>query len=67
MRLYLMPASGLNSNVVTTGPGIDLRDLSVDVELRVLFLKHLGSNLELFFVDRAVLVGPAQQAVDGNL
>ncbi len=26
MRLYLMPASGLNSNVVTTGPGIDLRD-----------------------------------------
>ena len=22
MRLYLMPASGLNSNVVTTGPGL---------------------------------------------
>ena len=33
MRLYLMPASGLNSKVVTTGPGIDLHHVAEHVEL----------------------------------
>ncbi len=29
----LTPASGLNSKVVTTGPGVDLDDVAEDVEL----------------------------------
>ena len=41
--------------------GIDLRDLSANVELAVLLLQHLGRDLEFVFVDGAVLVGPPQQ------
>ena len=36
-RLYLMPASGLNSNVVTTGPGLICDTCAAHVELGTLF------------------------------
>ena len=61
MRLYLMPASGLNSKVVTTGPGIDLHDLAAHVELGALLLQYLGEVLQFLFIDGIVLVGPVQQ------
>ena len=44
------------------GAGVDLRDLAVDFEFRVLRGQNLGDNLELFFVDRLLLVGTVQQA-----
>ena len=43
IRLYLMPAWGLNSKVVTTGPG-SIGDLPVDIKLGVLSSEHLASN-----------------------
>ena len=47
--------------------GIDLRHLSVDVELRVLFREHLGQQLQFVGVDRLLLVGTMQQAAGRQL
>ena len=60
-RLYLMPASGLNSKVVTTGPGLICDDRAAHVELAALFAQHLRQVLQLSFVDGAVFVGAMQQ------
>ncbi len=67
MRLYLMPASGLNSKVVTTGPGIDLRDLTVHVELGVFLGEYLRQKLEFVGIDGLLLVRTMQQALGGSL
>ena len=62
MRLYLMPASGLNSNVVTTGPGIDLRDVSRHAEFRAFLLDGARAFFQLALVHLLAALGRAQQA-----
>ena len=49
--LYLTPASGLNSNVVTTGPGMNLHDRAFDRELAALFLEQPRALHQLALVD----------------
>ena len=52
--LYFTPASGLNSNVVTTGPGMNLRDLALDGELAALLLELPRRVHQLALVDLAL-------------
>ena len=52
MRLYLMPASGLNSKVVTTGPGLICTTVAEHVELFELGLDAAGGVLQLLLVVR---------------
>ena len=47
MRLYLMPASGLNSNVVTTGPGLICTTLPSTLNSSNLDLMRAGDFLQL--------------------
>ena len=44
------------------GAGVDLRDLAVDFEFRVLRGQNLGDNLQLVFVDGLLLVGTVEEA-----
>ena len=59
--LYFTPASGLNSNVVTTGPGMDLRDLAFDGELAALLLELPRRVHQLALVDLALGLGGVEQ------
>ena len=54
---YFTPASGLNSKVVTTGPGMDLDDRAFDRELAALLLEQPRAVHQLALVDLAL--GPA--------
>ena len=47
--------------------GIDLRDLSVHVELGVFFREHLRQQLQFVGIDRLLLVGAMQQAAGRQL
>ena len=47
MRLYLTPASGLNSNVVTTGPGLICTTLPCTLNSSNLALMRVGDFFEL--------------------
>ena len=53
MRLYLIPASGLNSNVVTTGPGLiwttepkTLNSSNFDLIAEAVFFSSCSSKAE---------------------
>ncbi len=65
MRLYLMPASGLNSKVVTTGPGLIWVTRAFDVKLMALFFNGAGAEFQGFFIE---LVGnfAFPQEIDGR-
>ena len=52
--LYFTPASGLNSKVVTTGPGMDLHDRAFDRELAALLLEQARAVHQLALVDLAL-------------
>ena len=52
--LYFTPASGLNSKVVTTGPGVDLHDAAFDGELAALLLELPRALHQLALVDLAL-------------
>ena len=67
MRLYLMPASGLNSKVVTTGPGIDLRDVAADVEFHALLFDGVGAFLQFVLVHLLAALGVGEQRGRGQL
>ena len=51
---YFTPASGLNSNVVTTGPGMNLHDAAFDRELAALLLEQPRAVHQLALVDLAL-------------
>ncbi len=52
--VYFTPASGLNSKVVTTGPGMDLHDAAFDRELAALLLEQPRAVHQLALVDLAL-------------
>ena len=58
--LYFTPASGLNSNVVTTGR-VDLGDLALDGELAALFFELSRGFHELPLVDLALGLGRIEE------
>ena len=51
---YFTPASGLNSKVVTTGPGMNLDDRAFDRELAALLLEQPRAVHQLALVDLAL-------------
>ena len=67
MRLYLMPASGLNSNVVTTGPGLICTTCP-----RTSNSPHFSASTCARFFNSSSLIalrssGRCSRAVDGSL
>ncbi len=61
IRLYLIPASGLNSNVVTTGPRIDLRHASLNVEFEALGFNRARAVLQFIFIKLLATLSLSQQ------
>ena len=62
MRLYLMPASGLNSKVVTTGPGLICVTWPKTSNSAYFAVRTWARSFEFVFVDGLLLVGTMQQA-----
>ena len=58
---YFTPASGLNSNVVTTGPGVNLDDGAGDRELVALLLEQPGGVHQLALVDLLLALRRVEQ------
>ena len=61
MRLYLMPASGLNSKVVTTGPGLICTTWPRTSNSAHFSASTCARCFQFELVDGAVLVGTVQQ------
>ena len=61
MRLYLMPASGLNSKVVTTGPGLICTTLPSTLNSSNLDLMRAGDVLQFLLVVGAAAGNLVQQ------
>ena len=66
MRLYLMPASGLNSKVVTTGPGLICTTEPKHVELFELGFDGGGGVLQFLLVEGGADRDFVQQSVEGS-
>ena len=58
---YFTPASGLNSKVVTTGPGVDLDDRPGHRELVALLLEQAGGVHQLALVDLVLALRRVEQ------
>ena len=65
--LYFTPASGLNSYVVTTGPGMDLHDGPLDRELAALLFEQPRAVHQLALVDLALALGRVEQGKGGSV
>ena len=61
MRLYLMPASGLNSNVVTTGPGLICVTCPWTSNSAYFAVKTCATHLQFILIHRLLFVGTVQQ------
>ena len=67
MRLYLMPASGLNSKVVTTGPGLICTTLPSTLNSSNFDLIARGDVFQFLLVVRVAACASFSSSVDGSL
>ncbi len=61
MRATFTPASGLNSKVVTTGPGLICSHLAIDAEFGALFHQHASLFAQSVLADDSLLVTAVEQ------